>query len=61
MLTLNHIYKYYITDRNKIKDFLSVLFNTVEKLTHGLEYIHSKNIVHCDLKPANIGIFVYMI
>ena len=46
--------KYYLMNRSELEllNNLNIIHNIIE----GTEYLHKQNIVHCDLKPANIFI-----
>ena len=47
-----NLYYYYKKNTISYKNVISIFY----EVTKGLEYIHSQNIIHCDLKPENIMI-----
>lgn len=47
-----NLYHYYKNNSIPYVDVINIFY----ELTKGLEYIHSQNIIHCDLKPENIMI-----
>jgi len=47
-----NLYHYYKKNDIPYDDVINIFY----ELTKGLEYIHSQNIIHCDLKPENIMI-----
>lgn len=43
-----------IEDKSTIMHNLNVKFKIIESIAHGMNYLHEKRVLHCDLKSSNI-------
>lgn len=53
------IYILQVSDAFAKKDFQNRCLDILTQVTEGLAFLHSLNVIHCDLKPSNgLSLFI---